>query len=361
MPPAIYTSPDLFDAEKEELLRANWIPVARLDQVPASGDYISLTILDQPILVVRGTDEKARVLSRVCLHRAAPIVEGEGNRKLFTCPYHAWSYDTTGQLVRAPLMDGAEDFDEKKCKLPEIDTEIWRGFLLINLDGKASPLGPQIESYADYVQEFPVEDVEIIETLDYEHEWNWKILVENFMEAYHHIAVHSTTFEPTYHAKDSFVPDSDGPYSILHMPSQENHQDQGGVPMFEGLRDWQRRDLLATVIFPFFLVAYQSNLVVWYQILPEAADKISLKIHICAHKSVKDLPNIGEIREGIRFAVDVIHQEDIKANDLVWIGLNAPMTGQGRLSPFEKSVWQLNQWWLEGMTDCSLWASPEIE
>lgn len=348
LPPQAYTEPAVYELEQERIFASSWIPVGRVDQVPNPGDYMALTLLDQPMALVHGHDGQVRVMSNVCLHRAATILEGQGNRKLFTCPYHAWGYATDGTLVSAPLMEGAEGFDEAKCRLPQIRTEIWNGFVLVNLDPEAEPLGPQIETYTKFFANYKAEDTVIVETLEFDTPVNWKVLVENFMEAYHHIATHSTTFEPTYHAKDSLIPDNDGPYSILHMPSTQEHE--GAFPMFEGLEDWQQRDLLATVIFPFFMLAFNGDTVIWYQVIPVAFDRFTLKIHVCAHKSARDLPDFAERVEGIKVGVDFIHNEDIVANDLVWKGLNAPLTGQGRLSPLEKSIWQMNQWWLDKMS-----------
>lgn len=346
LPPVAYTDPEIYEAEKVAIFEKSWLAVARVDQVAEPGDYMAFTLLDRPLVLVHGTDGETRVMSRVCLHRAAPIIEGSGSRKLFTCPYHAWSYETTGNLVRAPLMEGVEGFNEKDCRLPQMRTEIWNGFIFVNLDEEAEALAPQIEPYTDYVKNYRIENVAVVETLDYESPWNWKVLVENFMEAYHHIATHSTTFEPTYHAADSFVPDNEGPYSILAMPSDKPHESLAGLHVVDGLEDWQSRALLATVIFPFFMLGIQSDLVAWYQVLPVSHDRFDLKIHICLHKQSLDAKDLDEAKEILKFGVDAIHQEDIAANDLVWSGLNAPGTTQGRLSQLEKSIWEMNQWWV---------------
>lgn len=350
MPPAAYTDPALYEMEKTRILQKSWIPVGRVDQVSNPGDYLAFTLLDQPLVLVHGHDGEIRVMSRVCLHRAAPVVEGAGNRKLFTCPYHAWSYKTDGSLVRAPLMDGADGFDEKSCSLPQVRTELWNGFVLVNLDPDAAPFAPQVEGFARFFENYRLDELAIVETLEFDSHWNWKVLVENFMEAYHHIAIHSTTFEPVYHARDSRIPDADGPYSILHMPSEQEHESLSGLPMIEGLEGSQQRDLFATVIFPFFLLGIQSDIVAWYQVLPLAHDRLTLKIHLCVPASARDLPDFAKMRDTMSEMVGVIHQEDIGANDLVWQGLTAPMTRQGRLSPLEKSIWELNQWWLARMS-----------
>ncbi len=347
LPPLAYTSEEIYQAEIDNIMRKSWMPLARVDQVPNPGDYIAMDILDQPVVVVHGHDGEIRVLSRVCLHRAAPIVEGSGNRKLFSCPYHAWSYDTTGQLVRAPMMEGAEGFSASACKLPQIRTEIWEGFILANLNADCDPFAPQVESFRKYFEKFKLSEMVVARTVEFESPWNWKVLVENFMEAYHHIATHSKTLEQIYHAADSTVPDNDGPWSILHMPSEHDHQ--GVLPAVDGLEDWQERDLFANVLFPHFLFAVQGTALTWYQVFPDSVDKFLLKIHLCFPKSSFEIDGFEEAADAAAELVQLIHQEDIGANDLVWSGLNAQLTRQGRLAPFEKSIWQLNQWWLDRM------------
>lgn len=348
LPPTAYTSDEIYAREVDAIMRKSWLPLARVDQVPEPGDYVSLDLFGQPIMVVHGTDGEIRVMSRVCLHRAAPIAEGSGKRKLFTCPYHAWSYDTSGQLVRAPLMDGAKGFAEKNCRLPQIKSEIWEGFIVANLDPDAAPFAPQVEDFRAYFEKFKLADMVVVKTLEFDSAWNWKVLVENFMEAYHHIATHSQTFEPVYHARDSKVPDNTGPWSILHMPAAHD-EPAPGLPPVEGLEDWQKRDLFANVIFPHFLLGIQANSVAWYQVLPGSTDRLLLKIHLMVPKSSTELEGFDDLAKGLGEMVSVIHHEDIGANDDVWRGLTAPLTGQGRLSPLEKSIWQLNQWWLSQM------------
>ena len=348
LPPAAYACPEVGEVEKERVLRKSWLPIGRIEQVPEPGDYLCLDILDQPLMIVHGSDGKMRVMSRVCLHRGAPLAEGSGNKKLFVCPYHAWSYQNDGQLKKAPLMDGADDFEEKNCRLPEIRTEIWNGFILINFDDGAHDFASQVSKFDDYFANYKLEDMRIIRTLEFDSHWNWKVLVENFMEAYHHIAIHSRSIEPQFRARDSKIVDAGQPWSILHMPSAKG-QIPEGFPVIESLEDWQQTGLFATVLFPFFLLAMQGNSLVWYQVIPSAHDRLMLKIHICVPETSLEIAGFDEVAAMAEQLVSAVHHEDIEANDMVWKGLSAPLTTQGRLSPLEQSIWQLNQWWLGKM------------
>lgn len=345
LPTAAYTSTAIYDAEVERIMRRQWLPVARIDQLPEPGSYLTLELFDQPVLVVHGRDGAIRALSSVCLHRGAPIVDGCGRRNLFTCPYHAWSYDTTGQLVRAPLMEGAEDFEPAELRLPELRSELWQGFVMVNLDPDAAPFAPSVQDFADRFADFDLEAMTLARTLEFDSAWNWKVLVENFMEAYHHIATHSTSLESIFNAADSQVPDNTGPWSILHMPPS-----QAAKAMAEQKPDAEPvGDLFATVLFPHFLLGIQAGSVAWYQVLPSAADRLLLRIHLLVHRDALAAPDAEALLEHFAQTVSTIHHEDIEANDRVWSGLRAPLTEQGRLSPLEKGIWQLNQWWLDEM------------
>ena len=98
------------------------------------------------------------------------------------------------------------------------------------------------------------------------------------------------------------------------------------------------------------MLAFQGNGAAWYQVFPQAADQMLLKIHLLAPRTHLALDGFAEASEASAGMVNVIHQEDIDANDKVWEGLKAPLTKQGRLSPLEKSIWQMNQWWLDRMS-----------
>ncbi|MEM9622952.1 MAG: aromatic ring-hydroxylating dioxygenase subunit alpha, partial [Pseudomonadota bacterium] len=344
LPTSAYTSEVVYAREVQRFLGDVWHPVARVEQVANPGDYLSLDLLGQPLLIVRDRDSQVRVMSRVCLHRSAPLIDGCGNRNKFTCPYHAWTYDLTGQLKSAPLMNGAADFSAEQLQLPQAAVEIWQGFVMANFAAQPTPFAPQVETFSHFIAPFNFADMRIAKTLTYQHDWNWKVLVDNFMEAYHHIAVHNKTFEPNFHARDSKIPDNDGPWSILHMPAAHPGTREDKASQLE---EWQLDDLFANVVFPMFLLGVQGTSLVWYQVLPEGPHSLELRIHICLPADWRQLADYADIVAGAAAMVDGVHQEDIAANDLVWSGLTAPLTQQGRLSPLERSIWQFNQWWLD--------------
>ena len=132
-----YTSEALFQRECETYLRGAWHCLGREDEVPAPGDYFTTRLLNESIIVVRGDDGEIRALANVCRHRGMPLASGRGSARRFVCRYHAWSYGRDGALASAPRMPKER---VAGCRLHGFRTEIWRGFVYVNLSGDAAPL-----------------------------------------------------------------------------------------------------------------------------------------------------------------------------------------------------------------------------
>ena len=350
LPPRAYTSSDIFAEEMRRIFHRDWICVARESQLPDPGDYLCVDLVDQPIVVARDTQGSLHAMSRICLHRAMPLVEDQGNAGRFVCPYHNWTYELDGRLRSAPMMEGAAGFDPAACRLPQLAVEVWQGFVFVNLRGnEAPPLGPRLSGLAEQIRDYGLGDLHIAGTLEFDSPWNWKILAENFMEAYHHIGTHRHTFEPEYPARDSVVADNGGePWSLLRMPSIKREPlGPDELPLLSTLPEAQRHQLLACSVYPTLLFAGSASSGVWYQLEPRSAGDMHLKIHLLLEPETiaKSAAAIGAMMEGIRF----IHEEDIAVNAGPWRGLQAPLTTQGRLSPFEAAIWQMNQLWTQRM------------
>ena len=196
MPAGFYTSPEFLALEVDELFRKEWVCIGRVEEAAAPGDYWTADLLGEPLLVVRGEDGRVRVYSNVCRHRGTPVASGRGNTRHFQCPYHAWTYDLRGRLLRAPFIEGREDFDRAGCALPEVATEVWLGFLFVNLDGQAPPLAPRLEGLLPIVRNYHLEEMVLGHCETESWNTNWKCLTENFMEGYHLSTVHYETLHP---------------------------------------------------------------------------------------------------------------------------------------------------------------------
>jgi len=351
LPADAYTDETVYDREVERLFRGQWLCAGRVDQVPAPGDYLSLDLLGEHLVVTHGLEGEIRVLSRICRHRAAEIVSGSGNGRSFQCPYHLWTYGLDGALVGAPHMDDVPAFDPARCALPQIRSEIWEGWVFVNLDGAADPLGEALAPMSEMFAEYEMGALVAEETAVFDSPFNWKVLVDNFMEAYHHIATHRDTLEPIFPGALSHVPDNAGPYSVLVMPPKA--EDHGDPPLPErsipGLSPEQQPGIVAAVVYPFHLFAPAGDTVAWYQLLPEAVDRFTLRIYLLMPKALRDASSDPETRAPMHGLLRTIHEQDIGACEAVMAGLRTSDFDRGPLARLEKAIWEFNQWWCERM------------
>ena len=193
LPPRAYTEPEVFELERERIFGHEWICVAHTSQLPNPGDYRCVDLIDYPIVITHARDGEFHALSRICLHRAMPIAEGSGNSSTLTCPYHLWSYSLDGTLRGAPHMDGVNQFNDPPECLPRLRVELWNGFVFVNRDDNAPALSERWGGLAEALGHIPFESMQVVGSLEFDGNWNWKLLVENFMEAYHHIGPHRET------------------------------------------------------------------------------------------------------------------------------------------------------------------------
>lgn len=350
LPPDAYIRPDVFHAETGAIFHREWICVAREEQLPAPGDYRVVEVVGQPIILLRTESGPVRGLSAICPHRSMPIVSGQGHARSFSCPYHRWKFGQDGRLISAPLMDGAEGFPDEDCRLPEVRVDTWQGFVFVNLDAGAPALAARLADLDALVDGYRMADMRIVASLEFDCPWNWKILVENFMEAYHHIGPHRDTVQPTHHARDTYVTGSVAQgWSVLHMPEAEPAAaaaSDGGLPTLPGLDPGQRRQILASLVMPTFCWLNTPSAAFWYELRPTAHDRMHLIIHTLLPQTLASGESAGAIAQGLQDLIRAVHLEDIAVNEGPWRGLHAPLASQGRLGPLEEAIWQMNQWWV---------------
>jgi phenylpropionate dioxygenase-like ring-hydroxylating dioxygenase large terminal subunit len=195
LPAWLYTNPDVLEAEKKEIFSKTWQYVGHVTEVQGPGDYITTEVADKPIIIARGNDGVVRAFYNVCTHRGSKLVEGKGNKSVFTCPYHAWTFHTDGQLNKAPNMKGVDHFDHKDFCLKQIRLEIQASFIFINLDPNAQPMTEVYGGLFESFQKFQMENfkkVRVVETLCRS---NWKVGIDNYLECDHCPLVHKSLMQ----------------------------------------------------------------------------------------------------------------------------------------------------------------------
>lgn len=344
LPPWTYTDPRHYDVEVDRIFRHSWLSVGRIDQAAARGDYFTVDLFGEPLVIVRDLEGELRAMSRVCRHRWMPVVAGAGNRKAFQCPYHLWTYALNGRLIGAPEMHQARGFDKADCVLPQLRVEVWQGWIFVNFDQTAAPLAPLLSRLSEFVAPYRLSEFTTLEPLVYDSDWNWKLMVENFMESYHHPGVHPDSLQPIFPAAGTYALDSEGPYSILRNPAGDRSRPLGSqLPHIDGLSMDLRTELVVCAVYPYHLFAMLPDSMVYYNIEPRGVDRFTLRVYPCVPAAIARDPHYREALADMRATVDYVHQQDILACRGVYAGLKSRMARAGRLSHLEKALWQFNQ------------------
>ena len=154
MPSSVYRSEGFLHKELQHIFRQDWFCAGRASALPRQGDYLTLELAGQPIMVIRDRQGELIAQSNVCLHRMSTLLEGRGNRSAIVCPYHAWTYETDGRLRGAPAMELNLDFCAKGMRLPRVRCEEWLGWIMVTLNDSApsvsSTLGDLASMIGDY-------------------------------------------------------------------------------------------------------------------------------------------------------------------------------------------------------------------
>ena len=148
------------------------------------------------------------------------------------------------------------------------------------------------------------------------------------------------------------VEDNGGsPWVCLRMPGNGAGESEAleSTTAFPRLTDVEQIQLLAMNVYPTLLFALSGNGGYWYQLEPSARDSMRLRIHLLLPPELASGLDAEALAGEIEL-VRAIHTEDIAVNEGPWRGLHAPLSSQGRLSPFEKGIWQLNQLWLDRLS-----------
>ncbi len=201
----VYHDPDIFEMEMQNIFHKVWVYCGHETQIPNKGDYWTVQIGKQPMIMVRDEDNIIQVLYNRCPHRGAMICGNQsGNTgKEFMCSYHAWRFKTNGKLDKVPLSGGYEgtrlSLDGNQADMKRAArVDSYRGFVFASLakDGPSLVdfLGEGKVAFDDMCDRAPEGEVEIVPTcFRVIQRSNWKIFLENQLDALHPSITHESS------------------------------------------------------------------------------------------------------------------------------------------------------------------------
>jgi len=223
-----YHSDDIFDAEMKGIFEYEWVFAGNICEIPRPGDYLTIIVGRNNVIVTRDDDDEVRAFHNTCRHRGSLIcLEKRGHANQFVCPYHQWTYDRRGNLVHAGEMPAS--FDRSKFPLKPVNVEVMEGMMYVCVSDDPpdfqyfkEQVGPYIAPHQPWRCKVAYEET-IVEDA------NWKLVIENNRECYHCACAHP---ELTYSLTATALPDdpqADAYFSEV-MPSKARDWDALGLP-----------------------------------------------------------------------------------------------------------------------------------
>jgi choline monooxygenase len=326
IPARLYNDPVYLELERERVFAHTWQLVGRLEQVAQSGQFFTADVGNDAIVVLRD-GEALRGFYNICLHRAGPVASGCGKRQTLQCRYHGWTYRLDGSLLRAPEMEGTEDFRPDDMRLIPVQVATWGPLVFANLDGKAPPLAEMLEDIPNRVAPFHCEEMRYVMRKEWDVACNWKVYVDNYLEGYHLPVVH-----PGLHKEldyDQYKVEPHRYYSIQHAPIRRMPAGNTGrrlrpqdTDVAEALYVW----LFPNVMLNVFMGQMQTNAV-----LPLSHDRTRVAFEWYAAEPPADPTTDPRWSRLIEFAEE-IQEEDVEICEVVQRNLRSRVYDRGRYS-----------------------------
>jgi phenylpropionate dioxygenase-like ring-hydroxylating dioxygenase large terminal subunit len=262
------------------------------------------------------------------------------------CPYHHWSFELDGQLKGCPEMHKAECFHRDAVGLKTFRCEIWNGFVFLNLSGDAAPVASQYEELDRDLRGWGMDSMTVVIEKEWDCPFNWKVLVENFMEGYHHLGAHCKTLQPLMPARDTWT-EAERAHSIrVNLPYKESvsSSDETDFPAISTLDPEHYRQMAVFLGQPSFLLFTAADRVFWYRIDPVSAERSRLLTTCLVNNDALNDPHFArKIAIADKMLVD-FHMEDMEVCTAVQRGFYATGYQRGRLSHLEMPIWLIQRY-----------------
>ena len=207
VPADSYTSPQRHEDELAALFLGQPLVLCLSGALPKPGSYRTVDMCGTPVLVTRDNDGRVHALANACRHRGVRVVDGHGEARRFTCPFHAWTYDIVGDLVGLPVAGAFEGMCREDKGLVELPVAEGYGLVIGGLRPAAGTDEPELDVDAylgpDLAQELAMLDfadwAPYGETHVHRVGANWKVTLDTFRENYHFDFLHRTTLKEYAH------------------------------------------------------------------------------------------------------------------------------------------------------------------
>lgn len=345
LPAAAYVDAAVFASEQRAIFAASWVSVARGQDLPDAGSFITRELAGEKILIVRGHDHALRAFFNVCRHRGARLVDDDAGRlrTRIVCPYHAWSYELDGTLAAMPRAPQAFAFQDHA--LVAVPLAEFAGQIFVNLQANAPPLTQAFAAFPD-LSRYTIGRLVRVRGLSYEVRANWKIIGENYSECYHCPHVHpllsriSDLTSGAFESGDCF---NGGPMLLREGFTTMSDSGVTRRALLPGLGDADRRLVRYYHLYPNLMFALHPDYVMTHTVWPLAPDRSRV---LCEFLFAPDeVADPGFTADDAIGFWDRTNREDWGLCERVQQGASSRGYRSGPYHPSERCVHAFDQWY----------------
>jgi len=309
VPATNYFDTERWQAEMDLVFKRLPLVMGFSAELPTPGSYKALDAAGVPVLLSRDADGTLGAFVNMCSHRGAVIVEnGTGEARRFTCPYHAWNYDSSGALVGIMDRDDFGDVDPSCNGLTRLPVAERAGIIWATLGGEeAIDIDTYLQGYDELLAVLELDRCHPVGTNVIEGP-NWKVAYDGYLDIYHLPILHKNTFGPDFPNKATY--DSWGPHQMVTSPSDR-------AAAYEDLptEEWPTRALVGGVItiFPHISIAtFDAGGTIYMvsQLFPGADPNTSVTIQNFLTKDEPTEDRMEAIKTQMQFLEHVVRDED---------------------------------------------------
>lgn len=332
VPSSWYFDSAVYLLERERVFGRSWLAVGRVDQVSKPGDFFTIDVAGEPMVVVRDEAGVLRAFSNVCRHRAARVAVGDcGSATKFRCRYHGWTYDLQGRLKGVPESDGICDFAREDNGLPALRVEVWGPLVFVAFDDSAGDFAEFVQPLTDRVDAAELAGLKFVERRSYDIACNWKVYVDNYLDGGYHVnTIHPALAGVLDYSKyrTEIHGQTNVQLSPLKPPDAKTPDAVIGVVR---TGNWAQYWWL----FPNFMLNLYSGVMDTNLVLPLGVDRcrVIFDFYFAKTETAEDRKFIAE---SIRVA-DQVQVEDIEISEDVQRGLGSQSYSTGRFMPRRES------------------------
>jgi Rieske 2Fe-2S family protein len=359
LPGSWYYDPAQYARELEAVWYRDWVCVGRSEELREAGDYFVAEVGAERLIVTRDRDGRPRAFHNTCRHRGSALCSAPRGRFAsgrIVCPYHAWTYSLSGELVATPKMDLPGDFRRDDYALYAVHVDTWGGFLFVNLGERPSrSLAEFLGDEVGHVQRWPLASLVSVHREVTTLACNWKVFWENYCECYHCPGIHPELCRVMPLYREGLLNQAD---SRTPLPREQAHDTrprvapgfttwtldgQSKLPLIEGPDSTDRAlgVVFASFTASLFVVAH-PDYVRSVRILPRGPERVELTVDWLLPPGVA-----GQYPQELEHMLELgrlVVAQDGRVCELNQQGLRSRRHREGVLMPQEQSLHEFHEW-----------------